>query len=298
MANDFYTLIVVPHAKARFRKFQVSVKLAKWVIGTTAALSLVLLAVFIHYGRITVEVHQLRRLRAENEVLTARTHEYEENAARLQAKMQALQNVVKKLGVMAGLDQTLPDGSVGGVGGVSSAESISPLREQGLSLQSMDKNLTDLTTRSEKLEQFFSDQKLLLSSTPSIWPVRGYLSNGFGNRVDPFTGEKDFHSGIDISTPTGAKVFAPADGVVISCEPRGGYGNAIIIDHKYGVVTRYAHLDRFAVHPGEKVKRGDLIGFVGTTGRSTGPHLHYEVWVHDQAQNPILFILDEYRSFG
>jgi murein DD-endopeptidase MepM/ murein hydrolase activator NlpD len=93
-------------------------------------------------------------------------------------------------------------------------------------------------------------------------------------------------------------VVAPADGIVISCALQGGYGNAIIIDHGYGVVSRYGHLEGFNVQPGQKVRRGDVVGFVGSTGRSTGPHLHYEVWVREQAQNPIHFILDEYRSFG
>jgi murein DD-endopeptidase MepM/ murein hydrolase activator NlpD len=128
--------------------------------------------------------------------------------------------------------------------------------------------------------------------------VRGYLSAGFGNRVDPFTGQYDFHPGLDISTPIGTKVEAPADGVVVSCGDKGGYGNAIVIDHKYGIVTRYAHLSGFNVKPGQRVKRGDVIGFVGNSGKSTAPHLHYEVWVNDQAQNPIHYILDEYRSFG
>jgi murein DD-endopeptidase MepM/ murein hydrolase activator NlpD len=258
----------------------------------------VVFAILVHYGRITVEVHQLRRLRAENAVLTARTQEYEQNAARLEAKMKTLQGMVKKLGVMAGLDGTLPDSSLGGVGGVSSQDSVPPLSSRTLSLSAMDTDLTELTAKSQKLDRFFTDQKVLLSSTPSIWPVHGYLSAGFGNRVDPFTGEKDFHGGIDISTPIGAKIVAPADGVVVAAEPNGGYGNHVVIDHKYGVVTRYGHLERFNVQPGQKVKRGDIIGYVGSTGRSTGPHLHYEVWVHDQAQNPILYILDEYRSFG
>jgi murein DD-endopeptidase MepM/ murein hydrolase activator NlpD len=132
-----------------------------------------------------------------------------------------------------------------------------------------------------------------------VWPVRGYLSAGFGNRTDPFTGLKDFHPGIDISTPRGTPVQAPADGVVVACKPKAGaYGNAIILDHGFGVVTRYGHLDGFNVKPGQKVRRGDVLGFVGSTGRSTAPHLHYEVWVRDQTQNPIQFILDEYRSFG
>src|SRR5207302_6297625 len=154
----------------------------------------------------------------------------------------------------------------------------SPLVESRLdavSMLQMDRTLSRLTERSTQLESFYRDQKVLLASTPSVWPVRGYLSAGFGNRIDPFTGMKDFHPGIDISTPTGTKVQSPADGIVISAGIQGGYGNALSIDHGYGVVTRYGHLESFAVRPGQKVKRGDVIGYVGNTGRSTGPHLHY-----------------------
>lgn len=298
MANEFYTLIVVPHAKARFRKFQVSVRLTKWALGIAGVAALSLTGVLFHYTRINAEVHELRRLRAENQALRTRNQQYEQNAGKLQSKVLTLQNIVRKLGMMAGLDNVLPDATVGGVGGVSSAESMAPSLESRLNLKAMDRNVSDLTEKSERLEEFYRDQKILLASTPSVWPVRGYLSASFGNRIDPFTGQKDFHSGIDVSTPNGTKVQAPADGVVISCGKRGGYGNAIVVDHKYGIVTRYGHLDAFNVKPGQRVRRGDVIGFVGNTGRSTAPHLHYEVWVRDQALNPIHFILDEYRSFG
>jgi murein DD-endopeptidase MepM/ murein hydrolase activator NlpD len=107
----------------------------------------------------------------------------------------------------------------------------------------------------------------------------------------------DFHPGIDVSTPRGTKVLAPADGVVTFRGKRGAYGKALVVDHGYGIVTRYAHLDGYDVRPGQRVKRGDVLAFVGNTGRSTAPHLHYEVWVDDQLRNPIEFILDEYRSF-
>jgi len=186
------------------------------------------------------------------------------------------------------------------VGGATGVESLAPGTAllAPSALAAIDRNLTSLATRSEELQAFYRDQSLLLASTPSIWPVRGYLSAGFGNCLDPFTGQRDFHSGIDISTPTGTRIFAPADGVVLSAESSGGYGNSLVIDHAYGVVTRYGHLEGFAVKPGQTVRRGELIGYVGNTGRSTGPHLHYEVWVRDQAQNPIHYILDEYRTFG
>jgi murein DD-endopeptidase MepM/ murein hydrolase activator NlpD len=298
MANEFFTLIVVPNAKARFRKFHVPVRLAKWALVAVAGLALILGGILVHYTWITVEVAELRRLRSENLALVAKTQAYEQNASKLQAKLLALQNMVMKLGMMAGLEKSLPDDRVGGVGGVSSLESTPPSTDIAASLTTMDKSVSELTDRSTQLTEFYSEQKVLLASTPSTWPVHGYLSATFGNRNDPFTGLRDFHSGIDISTPLGTPVQAPADGVVVSCGVKGGYGNAMVIDHGYGTVTRYAHLAAFNVRPGHRVRRGDVIAFVGSTGKSTAPHLHYEVWVRDQANNPIRYILDEYRSFG
>jgi murein DD-endopeptidase MepM/ murein hydrolase activator NlpD len=297
MANEFYTLIVVPHAKARFRRIQVPVRLAKWTLTLVGAAAVTISGVMVHYARMTAEVHDLRRLRTENSELLTKTRAYEENAGKLQAKVLQLQSMVTKLGVMAGLEHSLPEAGTAGVGGAIGMESQAPVLAPR-ALAAIDQSLTSLTRRSAQLEEFYRDQTLVLASTPSIWPVRGYLSAGFGNRKDPFTGQRDFHSGIDISTPIGTRIFAPADGVVLSASVQGAYGNSIIMDHGYGVVTRYGHLDAYAVRPGQRVRRGDLVGFVGNTGRSTGPHLHYEVWVRDQAQNPIHFILDEYRTFG
>jgi murein DD-endopeptidase MepM/ murein hydrolase activator NlpD len=294
MANEFFTLIVVPHAKARFRRLQVPVRFAKWVAGVSMVVALTVGGILVHYARITAEVHDLRRLRTENADLKVLTQAYEQDATKLQAKVQMLQNMVTKLGVMAGLEQSLPAPQVAGVGGVPSQQSVPP----PASLQELDRNVARLTERSARLEEFYKDQSVLLASTPSIWPVHGYLSASFGNRIDPFTSQWDFHSGIDISTPMGTKVMAPADGVVVSTGNAGGYGNAVTINHGYGIVTQYGHLERYNVRPGQRVKRGDVIAFVGNSGRSTGPHLHYSVWVRDQAQNPIHFILDEYRSFG
>lgn len=298
MTNEFYTFIVVPNARARFRKFQVSARFTRWALLGVAGASLVVGGLVLHYARIAFEVHELRQLRAENEVLLTRNREFEAGTQKLQAKVQTLQNLVTKLGVMAGVEQTMPDPQIGGVGGVRGNEAQAPLADATSSLHAMDQNVSALTERSQQLERFYKDQSVLLASTPSIWPVRGYLSASFGSRTDPFTGQPDFHPGIDVSAPMGTKVLAPADGVVLSVGDRGGYGNAIVVDHKYGVVTRYGHLSGFNVRPGQRVRRGDVIGYVGDTGRSTAPHLHYEVWVRDQAQNPIHFILDEYRTFG
>jgi murein DD-endopeptidase MepM/ murein hydrolase activator NlpD len=297
MANEFYTLIVVPHAKARFRKFQVSVKLTKWVLGAFGVLGLVLAGILTHYTWIAVEVAEVRRLRSENLALAAKARAYEENAGQLQAKVLQLQSVVTKLGLMAGVEESTPDAHLGGVGGLSRNEVLPPSVDIASTLHELDSTVSNLSDKSTRLEAYFRDQKELLASTPSIWPLRGYLSAGFGNRLDPFTGLRDFHPGIDISVPRGTKVVAPADGVVVFSGARAGYGNAMMVDHGFGVVTRYGHLDGYNVRPGQRVKRGDIIAFSGNTGRSTAPHLHYEVWVNDQMRNPIEFIIDEYRSF-
>lgn len=298
MANEFYTLIVVPHARARFRKFQVSVRLTRWVLGAFAAMAVLLVGILAHYTWIAVEVAEIRRLRVENLALATKARAYEENAGHLQAKVLQLENIVTKLGIMAGVEQSLPDAAIGGVGGLSRSETNPPSVDIASTLQNLDETVGTLSEKSTRLEAYFKDQRELLASTPSIWPLRGYLSAGFGNRADPFTGVRDFHPGIDVSVPRGSKVVAPADGVVVFCGAKQGYGNALVLDHGFGVVTRYGHLDGFNVRPGQRVKRGEVIAFSGNTGRSTAPHLHYEVWVNDQARNPIEYIIDEYRSFG
>ncbi len=293
MNNKVYTLIVVPHAAARFRKFHIPVRLVGWAAGFLAILVLAGTAFVVRAG---FQVAELWRLRAENQTLHAKSREYELTAGTLNAKLAFLQRTIDKLGVMAGLEHALPEPAAG-VGGVPSTESLAPSADGG-SLTALDQQLSALTDRSRRLERFYRDQTMLLAATPSIWPVRGYLSATFGNRTDPFTNQRDFHSGIDISTPLGAKIQAPADGVVVATGAKGGYGLSLIIEHDFGIVTRYGHMQAYNVRPGQRVRRGDVIGFVGNTGRSTGPHLHYEVWVRDQAQNPIHYILDEYRSFG
>src|SRR5262249_22429272 len=133
------------------------------------------------------------------------------------------------------------------------------------------------------LDEAYTKQAMFLAATPSILPVKGLYGNGFGWRKDPFTGLRDFHEGLDITAAPGTKVVAPSDGIVTMAGPSDtGFGNFVCISHGYGVVTHYGHLQGFAVRPGQRVHRGDVIGFAGSTGRSTGPHLHYEVVVHQR----------------
>jgi len=128
------------------------------------------------------------------------------------------------------------------------------------------------------------------NAAPNLWPVEGKITGSFGERIDPFNGEGAFHSGVDISAGVGSRVIAPADGLVTFADFLGGYGRAVTVDHGHGISTRYGHLASFAVTAGQYIHRGDTIGFVGLSGRSTGPHLHYEVRINDTPVNPYKYL--------
>jgi murein DD-endopeptidase MepM/ murein hydrolase activator NlpD len=156
----------------------------------------------------------------------------------------------------------------------------------------------DTDTRVEELRQqdllhAMRENRELLASTPSTWPVEGYLTSTFGNRVSPFgSGTSDFHKGLDIANRMGTPVRSPAKGTVTFIGWDGGYGNCVIINHGNNITTRYAHLSASTVTLGQTLMRGDKIGLVGNSGRSTGPHLHYEVRVGGVCVNPLRYILN------
>lgn len=131
-----------------------------------------------------------------------------------------------------------------------------------------------------------------LTFTPSLWPVVGQITGHFGERLDPFSGEGAFHTGVDISCPYGEPVRATAEGVVVEAAEHSGYGRLVMVDHGFGVTTLYGHLSRYAVPPGTQVKRGDIIGYAGVSGRSTGPHVHYEVRIKNAPVNPMRYLRD------
>ncbi|MGD8536811.1 MAG: M23 family metallopeptidase, partial [Candidatus Aminicenantes bacterium] len=164
--------------------------------------------------------------------------------------------------------------------GLKNAESIAQ------KAQGVDKNL-------DTLVRFFEDKSYRLATTPSIYPTAGWQTSSFGKRKDPFTGEDEFHYGIDVAASHGSPVFATADGTVIKIKTEKIGGNVVIINHGGGVTTVYCHLSKFNVKVGQKVKRKDVIGFVGQTGKAIGPHVHYEVRKNGRAVNPYHYILEE-----
>ena len=141
-----------------------------------------------------------------------------------------------------------------------------------------------------ELHKFLENQKMVLASTPSIWPTKGWLSSGFGYRNSPFADRKEFHRGIDIATRMGAPIVASADGIVSFVGREGGFGRVLTVKHGYGMETKYAHLKEALVKKGQYIKRGETIALAGNTGRTTGPHLHYEVHLNEVAVNPLRYI--------
>ncbi len=174
-----------------------------------------------------------------------------------------------------------------------------PLHRQELAARKMQDYL-DRLSESVKLEEVrqqdilraLRENRNILSSMPSIWPVTGFVSSSFGTRVSPFGGGTKFHKGLDISNRIGTPIIAPAEGTVIRSSPDGAYGNSVELNHGGGIVTKYAHMQRAVVREGEWVKRGQVLGYIGMTGRTTGPHLHYEVRLNGVPVNPMRYILE------
>ena len=291
MDKRYSTIIFVPHARAKFRKLKVSHRLLFSLLSVVTS-SLCLSTFFsVQYFTSLSQTHELSKLRRENRELQTANEGFSKSVEALRTQLHTVEDRTHKLAIVAGIN-SLDEASQGGVGGLRPADlGENPYRDDvdKMSLRSRQIN-KDLSV----LEQKFVAQSQLLSSTPSIAPVRGILTDGFGGRSDPFTGEQGTHNAVDISSAVGQAVRAPADGIVVKSEWANGYGNVIYLSHGYGYSTRYGHLSSFAVQPGQRVKRGDIIGYVGSTGRSTGPHLHYEVRLNNNAVNPLEYILNAF----
>jgi murein DD-endopeptidase MepM/ murein hydrolase activator NlpD len=299
VSRKFYTIMIVPHAAAKFRRLRVSKNLAMGAGVFLGALFLsgVLLPHFII--RSTYLSWVSARLARQNAELKKSNEEIDAALGDLRAKMNNFEAKASQLALMIGVNN-LPLMHQPAAGGGLDLGSLSPGEGSRFvkgELEMLEQRTGALQDSFKVLDVAYAKQALVLSSTPSIMPVKGLYGNGFGWRRDPFTGVRDFHQGLDIVAPPGSRVVAPADGVVTQAGVSGGFGNSIFISHGYGLVSRFGHLQSFSVKPGQKVHRGDVIGTVGSTGRSTGPHLHYEVLLHQRNVDPLRYILDEFNSF-
>ena len=218
----------------------------------------------------------------------------------VQADMARVQQFNSKLRAMMDLDRgDEPGTGLGGPGTENLAKGYLPLLRQELLARKMNAFLKQLSSdaqleevRQQELLLVLRKKSEMLAATPSIWPAEGWVSSPFGSRSSPFSRKREFHKGLDIKAKSGAAIQAPAKGVVIFAGWHGSYGKTIVINHGNGITTRYAHMQRYVLEEGDAVTRGDLIGYVGSTGRSTGTHLHYEVMLNGVCVNPMQYILN------
>ena len=293
MPKRLNTIIVVPHSQARFFKFSFSTR-AFIITASVCAVAVLLSVLAISFtGGAISNRSEVARLRAQNRELAAVNEQLAETISAVQSRLDDFEEQAAKLALAAGMetppeiqgDRVVPSDRFGSGGQYDRLpESPEVLRIQG------DWIATQLT----EVEKALARREEAWAATPSIAPALGLMTDGFGGRSDPVTGRHAMHEGLDIAARRGSPVIAPADGVVVFTGVSGGLGRTIRIAHGLGYTTVYGHLDRIEVDPGDEVRRGERIGALGNSGRSTGPHLHYEVHVDGRPVNPLYYILDAF----
>lgn len=297
-----YTIIVIPSNSSGTRR--VSITRGMLILLLFGFCSLVGTTLYLAQERIHTAKHlaKLPPLEKQNQTQKELLEKFNVKLQSLDDNLIQLKQLEDQLRIMASLKPGKQKDDLG-VGGVSKdalpedLEKLTPseqrfIRRLNRQFQDIEKRATEQESAFKDLLRAFRDKSVLLAHTPSIWPVKGWLSSSFGYRRSPFTNRREFHAGIDVVARIGTPIFAPADGVVISTKRIGGFGKTVRIQHMQGIVTTFAHNSVNLVKVGQRVKRGDIIAKVGSTGRSTGPHLHYEVRINGVAVNPRLYIVE------
>ena len=285
--------MIIPNRKSGVKKISVpKVAIRNILIGATVVV-LIALFVIYDYASIKRDRAELARLRTQTKEQSRQLQDMGMKIDQFADRLEALRQYDKQIRVLAhetNLSKKMPLG-VGGSEEVRMKDLLDKDHEQIIA--GMRRNIEKLHEEANERERSFTElleylgqQKAVLASTPSLWPVKGWVTSEFGMRRSPFRSGMEFHKGLDISTRFGKEVVAPADGLVIGSGYGPQDGNYVKIDHGHGFTTVYLHLSRMTVKQGTRVNRGDVIGYVGDTGRSTGPHLHYAVLVNNVEVNP------------
>jgi murein DD-endopeptidase MepM/ murein hydrolase activator NlpD len=288
MGKGHHTVIFVPHARAKLRKWRVTNLQLGIASATLVLLALASVFILVHYFTTDVDAAQVARLRQENENLRKVNESFESSIRSLQEKLTTYEDRTLQLAIVAGLDP----GAGSGEAGVGGEPFFTTGRGDRADFVALEDRATRLDGSLDAIQNRLEERLRWISATPAIAPAKGIITSAFGRRRDPITGVPAFHEGVDIGAAPGQKVHAAADGIVVRAGRMGSLGKAVVISHGFGLTTRYGHMSRLVAQAGQKVKRGDVIGFVGSTGRSTGYHLHYEVQLDGKPVNPVAYILD------
>ena len=301
MHKKYYTIVVFPEITGKPRNFRLSKFLFKGFI--VASVLLISASVFFthRYSVVSKEAREVTKLRTETRAQKLQIQKFVKQVQGFKKQMAHLEKFDRKLRTATALDkpeEITPN--KWGIGGASE-ENLNDVKlsTNATAFERLSADLEQLKDQADlqeisffQLDQFFKDRRSLLSSTPSIWPTKGWVTSGFGYRRSPYTGVREMHEGLDIAARRHSKIIAPADGIVIRSGRDYGLGVLIEIDHGYGVISRYGHNSKNLAKVGDYVKRGQIIAYVGNTGRSTGPHLHYEVLLNGIPVNPMRYIFE------
>ncbi|MEY2411967.1 MAG: hypothetical protein QOD84_573 [Acidobacteriaceae bacterium] len=289
MRKRFYILFVTRGDDGQLRKISVPGHyLYIFAIGTLIGV-LSLTGIASSYTRMLLKVSRFNELSTQKEELKARYSQLEQVAKERDLQVASLGSLASEVSSLYGLksDPTLVTASSENI----QQEQVSTSLDRLYTLKTTALNGAASTGISLGMTRNVTTADWVrANSAPNLWPVEGPVTGSFGERIDPFNGEGAFHSGVDIGSSYGQAIVAPADGIVEFADFMGGYGRAIIIDHGHGITTRFGHLSNFSIISGQHVHRGDVIGYVGLSGRSTGPHLHYEVRINDTPVNPYKYL--------
>lgn len=292
MVSRRYSIVLADRTTGVVRRFTIS------LLPTLGGVAfLFALPVLVGMGARWSARTTIAELERSNIALQIENASYREATGQLAGQISSLQTAVDSLGIQAAADpkasramEKLPEvvksRAMGG-GLEATPAMLGNMLAPDSTFGILSELLGTMASRLDIMRTGVQRRQALVAATPSIWPVTGWLTSPYGNRRDPFTGGADFHPGLDISADYGQPVRATADGTVIVAERSGTYGNLVEVDHGYGIVTRYGHLSRFGARSGQKVHRGDVIGYVGSTGRSTSAHLHYEILLNGKLSNPL-----------
>jgi len=284
--------MIIPQKSGRIVKFEISAFLLKMVTFTLCILALISIGILVDYYLIKGKSRNMKELETAVMLQKISTQKINNILNYRQSELNDLEKFDRKLRLISGLQESAT--RIRYVGGNGLNEIKNSTAQDGRMLLLKLKKL-DLDTKLREISFFqlgayLQEQKDRLARTPSIAPTAGHIASRFGKRGDPFTGNVRFHYGLDISNREYTPIYAPADGIVDNARIEGNLGLFLVIDHGYNIVTRYGHLAKYEVQAGRKVKRGDLIARIGNTGRSTAPHLHYEILINDQYVDPEKFI--------
>jgi len=300
--KDYFNILIFGQKTSKTRHLRIHKKTFKIGLYLLAFGLLSTIFFFCDYIQVRKKTFELNHLRFETQEQRSKIHFFSSKIEDLEGQLSKLKDFDKKIRIIANLEKGHETTSFMGMGGPSPSDVREKLKsekdEKGL-LQQMRTDIERLKSEAASREESLSELERLLQtkrdvlvSTPSIWPVQGWVTSGFGFRANPFTGLTQMHEGMDISNRIGTLIVATADGIISDIGSDWAHGRILVISHGFGMMTRYSHLNKVLVRVGQKVKRGDKIAEVGMSGKTTGPHLHYEIKLNSIPVNPMRYILN------